>query len=241
MEPDARAPECCVEPGSELITNVRFFQETWLYNWQTKELESPAVLMAVSHTLKDLHDAFDSLVQVTKLINGMPKDLCGPALKDACALVDSATKRKKEIDKELELKINALRLYWFPETVAQLKLGAYKTVRQPPHPLLVSEDELGGAGNSDGGPTCAVCYMSYSDPDVIPVILIQRCKLNPLLAKCCTLECCHCTLPPLCLGKSNGRFKRHNVVTRKRPVTTDHSNMRFSRLRTRPRAEKLHS
>ena len=148
----------------------------------------------MSQTIQDLQAAFETLGDLSALVNEMPKDLQSQTLLSVGRSIEKVRRKKAAIDKDLEVKVNALRLYWFPETVEQLKLGAYKSVRQPPQTFLIDEQQLSVA-------SCAVCYMNYAEDGVTPVILTQRCKLNPLLSKCCTLERCHCVSPPFCLGK----------------------------------------
>lgn len=165
--------------------------DSWMYNWQTKERVVPKAMLHAGKCVTHVEEGFQNLQHFCTSMEMIPKSLKTPTMTQIEASVKGAVKQYDTILKQLEVKINALRLYWFPETVQHLILGAYKSVQQP---VFEWSDNTYAHGMS-----CSICQDEYSST-LKPVAIIRRCVINPLLEKCCTLEKCQCVHPPLCLN-----------------------------------------
>jgi hypothetical protein len=163
--------------------------ENWSYNWQTKERKIPEAMVRVSRAGESIQNACHHLRQFHLLISSVSPDLMPEQLKDVDKLVLPVLRSYTRIIGELEEKIGAVCLYWFPETVNHLMLGGYKTIRQPPEVFSAE----------DGGGTCVGCLEPFDSVSHVPVIFKRRCHLNPLLTLQCNLRPCQCLKPCICL------------------------------------------
>uniref|UniRef100_A0A6C0BMC8 Uncharacterized protein n=1 Tax=viral metagenome TaxID=1070528 RepID=A0A6C0BMC8_9ZZZZ len=169
--------------------------ESWRYNWQTKERKIPSAMVMAGKAIEQIEAAFEHLKQFHQALATVSPDLKPDELRGVDRLANETLRSYSGIIRDLEEKINALRLYWFPETVKQLKLGAYKAVRQP-------LEEWRGHHHVDAADQClrcSMCFEAFDDNQVKPIIFKRRCTLNPLLSRTCDQPACQCAQPTNCL------------------------------------------
>jgi len=173
--------------------------ENWLYNWQTKERKIPEALVSAGNAIKLIENAFHNLQEFHDNLRLVSPDLKPEGLLAVDKLAYRAIKSYSGIIRQLEEKINAIRLYWFPETVDQLKLGAYKSVRQFVQDYYIDDPSI--------SLTCSTCLEELTQP----VIFRRRCEMNPLLKRTCDLPPCECTLPTICLNCALDHILRNGI------------------------------
>jgi len=179
--------------------------ENWLYNWQTKERKIPQDLVMAANAIKFIENAFQHLKEFHNDLHRVSTDLQPGGLLAVDKLADKAIRTYSGIIRELEEKINAIRLYWFPETVEQFMLGAYKSVRQYVQDLIIHPDD-------NQTLVCSTCLDSMASSNIVdnvdnsgvgnikvPVVFRRRCQINPLLHRRCDTAPCECVLPSICL------------------------------------------
>jgi hypothetical protein len=203
----------------EETRNTSEVLQTWLYNWQTKERHIPEAMVESAKAIQLIESAFQHLNTFHDNFNRASRDLQPDAMLALDKLAFKIIKSHSEIIRELEEKINAIRLYWFPETVEHFKLGAYKSVRQFVQDLIIDADDLKNLVCSTclepmaavhGAETLSTATRNSGghverppvDPlmDIVPVIFKRRCEFNPLLQRRCDLAPCRCVLPSICLN-----------------------------------------
>lgn len=184
--------------------------ETWLYNWQTKERKIPEALVVADKAIKHIEKAFQHLKDFHANLYLVSADLQPSSLIAVDKLAYKAILSYSGIIRELEEKINAIRLFWFPETVEQFKVGAYKSVRQYVQDMLIDQIDMDIL-------VCSTClepmrtsfrsgvqsfddHEELNDAEIIPVVFRRRCQINPLLLRQCDLQPCRCILPSICLN-----------------------------------------
>ena len=90
------------------------------------------------------------------------------------------------------------KVFWFPENVQQLYMGAYQSVRFPPAVFNTKSEE-----NLSSPLMCTICQEEIIGGDAdelnVPLAFRRRCRMNPLLNKVCEGPGCTCTTPNLCL------------------------------------------
>lgn len=188
--------------------------ETWLYNWQTKERKIPQAMVVAGEAIKHIEKAFQHLKDFHAKLLLVSSDLQPSSLVAVDKLATKAIRTHSGIIRELEEKINAIRLYWFPETVEQFKVGAYKSVRQYVQEMHIEQDDIDIL-------VCSTCLESMSartdghenneGTEIIPIVFRRRCQINPLLARKCDLQNCRCTLPSICLDCALDHLLRNGL------------------------------
>lgn len=165
--------------------------EDWSYNIFTKERQLPEAMITTGNAIQQINEAFYHLKQFHVLLSGVDIMLKPPNLMNVEQTVHNCLQSRDDILQMLEVNVNAMKLYWFPETVDQLQVGAYQSVRADPieFRLKAVPQEL----------TCAICQEIMGRDGVVPIIFIRRCKLNPLLHLKCDEQVCKCLHPTLCL------------------------------------------
>jgi len=178
--------------------------DNWRYNWQTKERKIPEAMVLAGGAIEQIEAAFQHLKQFHQDLATISEDLKPDQLRTLDRLAYQTLRSYSGIIRELEEKVNALRLYWFPETVPQLKMGAYKSVRQPVEDWVIR--------NSDETEMmCSMCFEPFSHDVVVPVIFKRRCNLNPLLPRVCDLAPCQCSRPANCLNCSLDHLLKNGI------------------------------
>lgn len=163
--------------------------ETWTYNWQTKERSIPYPLLESAKAIESIKNAFGHLKLFRQHLSVVSPDLKPEEILSIEGTADNCLNSYRSIMTKLEENVNAVRLFWFPETVEQLKVGAYKNVRQPVEEIRICTEEI--------LLFCSICQEPLEKR--VPIVFKRRCVLNPLLQKCCDLEICTCSHPSLCL------------------------------------------
>lgn len=183
--------------------------ESWNYNVFTKERTLPPAMLEASSAVKSLSETFDALVEARVALDSIPKALrFDPVITDNVPVNNPAHGHSAMIEKidgwieareqhmqEMEVRLNALKLFWFPENVEQLFAGAYQSVRYPPQPIVPFAEDY----------ACYICQEGFhlsgqNESDLSrPVTLTRRCHLNPLLKLPCEGHHCKCKHPPMCL------------------------------------------
>lgn len=182
--------------------------QNWLYNWQTKERKVPEVMHLASKQLKTIEACFDHLGAFLKSYNTLSHDFRPEKLEQSHQVILDTFRSHGDVMYQLVTKINTLQLFWFPQNVDQLRLGAYRSIRQPIQPFHGPPDEL---------LVCSMCLEVMSDGKAEttetgrPVIFQRRCTLNPFLKRRCDLTPCRCTRPPACLQCTLDHVLRNGI------------------------------
>lgn len=174
--------------------------ENWDYNIFTKERKLPDAMVTTGNAINDIESAFYHLKQFQAILSRVDTPLKPAPLEEMERTALNFVRQRAAILSQLEINVNAMKLFWFPETAEQLFMGAYNTVRNPRVDLVLEgQDEL----------VCAVCQEEMNgepprtadelDQRRSAVTFVRRCKLNPLLKKKCDLDACSCVRPTLCL------------------------------------------
>lgn len=164
-------------------------------------------MIAAGKSITEIDKSFVSLNDFFGIIKEVPDELKPDDLMLLQTSILKGINNYEKIKRRLEAKVNAVRLYWFPETVRQLELGAYKSVRYPPIEWKVSPLAESMA--------CSICSEPFTVPAtlsplnlaslaavgaiVTPVVLTRRCTMNPFLNHVCDLSTCQCAYPSFCL------------------------------------------
>ena len=187
-----------------MILSLSFLlAETWNYNWQTKELKIPPELTKAGEAVSFIEDGMKNLAVFYKLMSLVTTELKPTQLQEMELSVKSFFENYTQVRRKIETTVNALKLYWFPENGEQFELGGYKRVKQQP---ITKEIDF------KCEPRCSICQELFNATNSLkPVIFKRRCKLIPMLRKCCDLEECSCLTPPLCLKCALDHFVRNGL------------------------------
>ncbi len=180
--------------------------KNWDYNIFTKERLIPSDLVGAARVIDDVEQAFDELSASHFLIAKITKNLKTPELHHLQAQMESSLRMQPEIQKSLEVQINALKVFWLPETLEEFFLGAYQKVRYPKIPGLAT--------------LCSICQESFSlaDEKRTPVTFVRRCTYNPLLRLHCDQDPCTCVDINICLGCALSHLHKNGILEGKSSV-----------------------
>jgi len=168
--------------------------DNWDYDIFTKERYIPKAMMIAGRAIENINEAFIHLDKFNLIIGSVTKSLKPAFLIETEKMVKQCLRTQNTLFLSLESNVNALRLYWFPETVEQFFEGAYKSIRQPIVQMSISSEDLPLL-------MCSICQDPISTAVTSEgcVIFRRRCHLNPLLNLKCEGRHCECTRPCLCL------------------------------------------
>lgn len=185
---------------------------SWKYNWQTKERMLPEPLKEASKATTLVEKCLENLIETVDILKKIPNELKPPTLLDVQRILVHFLDNKEMMSRQLEGIVNALRFYWFPESVDHMKKGAYKTVRLPTkEKLQISEAQATQLH-------CVLCTEHMDGQKVIPVLLRRRCEAIPFLKLKCDGHHCSCRLPSVCLNCTLEHVLKNGFRERKSSV-----------------------
>jgi hypothetical protein len=197
--------------------NRETLNDNWSYNIFTKERTIPADLVQASQMIDQVEVAFHELVNSHYLISKISKKMKSSEFQLLQAQMEASIRMQPEIEKSLQIQINALKVFWLPENVEELFLGAYQKVRYPPIPL--SPTTLHNIPLSLIS-LCSICQevFSFDDEKRAPVSFTRRCTHNPLLRLQCDQEPCTCVNVNICLGCALSHLHQNGILEGKSSV-----------------------
>jgi hypothetical protein len=188
-------------------------QVNWKYNWQTKERTLPDPLKEASKATNTIQQSLVHLEKAAASLKSVPKNLKPPVLLDFQRILHHFLDNKDLTSRQLEGIVNALRFYWFPESVDHMRKGCYKSVRNPiAEKLHITREEADQLH-------CVTCMEHMDGVKVIPVMFRRRCEAIPFLRLKCDQQHCLCRLPSICLSCSLEHIMKNGFRERKSSVT----------------------
>ena len=164
--------------------------QDWDYHIFKKERELPEAMRDASRAIEDIRNMFEKIAEGAQLISKLRADLKPEGLQEIELALSNSLALEENILESLEIDVNTLKVFWVPETVEQLFLGAYQSVRHPPIPCITPQLLPD---------TCSICQEEFGKDMGAPVSLVRRCHLNPLLRLMCNDKRCECNTPSICL------------------------------------------